>query len=65
MDQSILFLDGAGPGNQSCFSLQIINDLIVELNESFYVVLTSSDSAVTVADINRTEVTIIDDDSEF
>ena len=65
INEPVMFLDGSGPGQPSCFSLQIINDSILELNEMFDVVLTSNDAAVMVVDPNQAEVTIIDNDSEF
>ena len=47
-----------------CDQVIIINDSILENNETFFVQLESSDDVVTVS-LNSAPVTIIDDDCEF
>ena len=47
-----------------CDQVIIINDGILENNETFFVQLESSDDVVTVS-LNSAPVTIIDDDCEF
>jgi len=49
-----------------CDQVIIINDSILENNETFFVQLESTDDAVTVnVSLNSAPVTIIDDDCEF
>lgn len=65
VNEQVAFLVGDVVGTSSCVSLQIINDTVVELDESFDVVLTSNDPSVAVDPTTQTEVSITDDDSEF
>ena len=46
--------------NQSCTTVEILNDNLVEGNETFQVILSSTDSAVTVSTPN-TAIIIIED----
>lgn len=49
---------------QHCFNISIIDDSIVEPNQSFMVILSSSDTNVTI-DNQQLLVTIIDNDGKF
>jgi hypothetical protein len=49
-------------GDRLCINVTIIDDLLLENNENFTLLLTSTDSAVSVK-LNMTTVTILDDDS--
>lgn len=49
-------------GDRRCINVTIIDDLLLENDESFTLLLTSADSAVSVSQ-NMTTVTILDDDS--
>lgn len=49
-------------GNRLCINVTIIDDLLLENDETFTLLLTSADSAVSV-ELNMTTVTILDDDS--
>lgn len=49
-------------GNRLCFHVTIIDDLLLEHDENFILLLTSTDSAVSVK-LNVTTVTILDDDA--
>ena len=46
--------------NQSCTTVEILNDNLVEGNETFQVILSSTDSAVTVSTPNTAIITIED-----
>ena len=49
-------------GDRLCVNVTIIDDLLLENDETFNLLLTSTDSAVSV-ELNMTSVTILDDDS--
>ncbi len=60
---SVIFSSGVF---QVCVNLTILDDEIVENNETFILTLTSSDPAVLTGNTGSTEVTILeDDDSTF
>ena len=46
--------------NQTCTTVEILNDNLVEGNETFQVILSSTDSAVTVSTPNTAIITIED-----
>ena len=48
-------------GRELCHNITIINDMLVESNETFTIILSSSDSAVRLTN-TQSLVTIIDDD---
>ncbi len=48
--------------SQQCSNIDIVDDHLLETNQTFSVLLTATDDAVIVGN-NETEVTIVDDDS--
>ncbi len=56
------------PDNQDemCFNLTVVEDVIVEENELFFVSLSSQDSAVRIpGDANQLNITLVDNDCKY
>ena len=62
MSKELLFTAGIGNGTTQCIDVAIIDDLLVESNETFIVILTTSTSIVKLGN-NWTTVIIKDIDS--
>ena len=59
--QVLVFPNSSSSGRELCHNITIINDMLVEFNETFTIILSSSDSAVRFTN-TQSLVTIIDDE---